>query len=252
MNSNLPKTPEKIVAIIPARSGSKGVPGKNIRPLAGKPLLGWMVEAARRSRFIHRVICSTDSAQYAEIARAHGAETPFLRPAEFATDRATDIQVLTHAAEWLEQNEGYRPEIILRLQPTNPTFPTELIDQGIEKLLSDPAADSVRAVAVSPKHPFKMWRLRPEEDIVEPFFGQEITGHAEAFNMGRQQLPTPYLQVGVMEVLRHRTLIGMRSMAGRRVRPLIVENELHTIDIDTELDFIIAELAMRELAQTKR
>lgn len=242
------KTNEKIVAIVPARSGSKGVPGKNIRPLNGKPLLAWMVEAAKRSRFIDRVICSTDSPQYAEIARRHGAETPFLRPAEFATDRATDIQVLTHATEWLEANEGYRPDIILRLQPTNPTFPTELIDAGIAKLLADPAADSVRAVAVSPKHPFKMWRLRPDEDVIDPFFGAEITGFPEAFNMGRQQLPTPYLQVGVMEVLRHRTLIGMRSMAGRRILPLIVEEELHTIDIDTELDFTIAEIAMQKLA----
>ncbi len=241
------KTSEKIVAIVPARSGSKGVPGKNIRPLAGKPLLGWMVEAAKRSRFIDRVICSTDSAQYAEIARRHGAETPFLRPAEFATDKATDIQVLTHATEWLEQNEGYRPDIILRLQPTNPTFPTELIDEGIAKLLEDAAADSVRAVAVSPKHPFKMWSLRPYEDVIDPFFSQQVTGFAEAFNMGRQQLPTPYLQVGVMEVLRYRTLIGLRSMAGKRIRPLVVENELHTIDIDTELDFAIAELALKQL-----
>ena len=238
---------EKIVAIIPARSGSKGVPGKNIRPLAGKPLLGWMVEAAKRSRFIDRVICSTDSAHYAEIARRHGAETPFLRPAEYATDQATDIQVLTHATGWLEQNEGYRPDIILRLQPTNPTFPTDLIDAGIAKLLEDAATDSVRAVAVSPKHPFKMWKLRRDEDVIEPFFDRDITGFDEAFNMGRQQLPVPYLQVGVMEVLRYRTLIGMRSMAGKRVRPLIIENELHTIDIDTELDFTIAEMALKQL-----
>jgi CMP-N,N'-diacetyllegionaminic acid synthase len=239
-----------ILAIIPARSGSKGVPGKNIRPLAGKPLLGWMVEAAKRSRHITRVICSTDSPLYAEIARRHGADTPFLRPAEFATDKATDIQVLTHATEWLERHEGYRPDIILRLQPTNPTFPTELIDAGIAKLLADPAADSVRAVAISPKHPFKMWRLCPDEDRIEPFFGREITGFDEAFNMGRQQLPTPYLQVGVMEVLRHRTLMGLRSMAGQRILPLIVDDELHTIDIDTELDFTIAEFAMQQLART--
>lgn len=242
------KTNEKIVAIVPARSGSKGVPGKNIRPLNGKPLLAWMVEAAKRSRLDR----SGDLHQLAPVCGdcpPHGAGNTFLqRPAEFATDRATDIQVLTHATEWLEANEGYRPDIILRLQPTNPTFPTELIDAGIAKLLADPAADSVRAVAVSPKHPFKMWRLRPDEDVIDPFFGAEITGFPEAFNMGRQQLPTPYLQVGVMEVLRHRTLIGMRSMAGRRILPLIVEEELHTIDIDTELDFTIAEIAMQKLA----
>jgi hypothetical protein len=92
-----------------------------------------------------------------------------------------------------------------------------------------------------------MWRLQPDKDRIEPFFNRHITGFDEAFNMGRQQLPVPYLQVGVMEVLRYDTLIGMQSMTGKHVRPLIVENELLIIDIDTELDFLIAELAMKQL-----
>lgn len=236
----------EILAIVPARSGSKGVPGKNIRPLAGKPLLAWIIEAAKRSRHITRLICSTDSEKYAEIARSFGAETPFLRPAEFATDVATDIQVLTHAVTWLAEHEGYRPDLILRLQPTNPTFSTELIDAGIEKLLADPEADSVRAVAATPKHPFKMWRRKPD-DTIEPFFPEKITGFREPFNMGRQQLPEVLVQVGVMEVLRHHTLMELRSMAGNRIRPLFIEDELRGIDIDTEVDFQLAELALKKL-----
>ena len=240
----------KIVAIVPARSGSKGLPGKNIRPLAGQPLLSWIISAARRSRYITRVICSTDSEEYAAIARQYGAETPFLRPAEFATDKATDIQVLTHAVEWLEANENYRPDIVLRLQPTNPTFPTELIDKGIAQLLGDTAADSVRAIAKCSKHPFKTWRRKPGGDLIEPFFGAAITGFTEAFNMGRQQLPEVFLQVGVMEVLRYDTLMRMRSMAGTRVSGLVVDDELLTVDIDSDLDFIVAAVAMKQLGMT--
>ncbi len=237
----------KIIAIVPARSGSKGVPGKNIRPLAGKPLLGWIIEAAKRSGFIDRVICSTDSAEYAEIAGQFGAETPFLRPAEYATDAATDIQVLTHAVNWLETHENYHPDIILRLQPTNPTFTTELIDEGIQKLLSTAGADSVRAIAKCHKHPYKMWKRSRTEGFIEPFFGPEITHYQEPFNLGRQQLPEVFLQVGVMEVLHYHTLIDMKSMAGTKVIPLIIENELNIIDIDTEMDFILAELVIQKL-----
>lgn len=236
-----------ILAIVPARSGSKGLPRKNIRPLGGKPLLAWIIEAATRSRFITRVICSTDSTEYAAIARRYGAECPFLRPIELASDTATDIQVLTHAVEWLEANENYRSDVVLRLQPTNPTFPTELIDDGIAKLLADPSLDSVRAIASCPKHPFKMWRIRPDDGLIEPFFSAEISGFAEPFNMGRQQLPAVYLQVGVMEVLRRATLMEQRSMAGKRVAPLLVSNELHTVDIDGEVDFLVAEQALRIL-----
>lgn len=240
------KKNEKIVAIVPARSGSKGVPGKNIRLLAGHPLLSWIINSALKSKYIDRVICSTDSEQYAEIARKYGAEVPFIRPSEFATDTATDIQVLTHAVEWLEKNENYTPDIILRLQPTNPTFPTELIDEGIMKLLSDPEADSVRAIAPSHKHPFKMWKVIPN-DYIEPFFDINITRNPEAYNMGRQQLPEVFLQVGVMEVLKYNTLINMKSMAGKKIRPLIVNDELFIVDIDTELDFITAEIILKKL-----
>jgi CMP-N-acetylneuraminic acid synthetase len=236
-----------VLCIVPARSGSKGVPNKNIRPLLGKPLMGWTIEAARRATQVTRVICSTDSAEYAEIARQYGAETPFLRPAELARDTTVDIEVLTHAVSWLAEHEQYRPDIIIRLQPTNPTFPSELIDRGVEALLNRPDADSSRAVTLSPKHPFKMWRLNDGASTIAPFFPKSVSGFDEPFNMGRQQLPKAYVQVGALDVLRHETLMGDRSMAGKIVVPVIVENELQTIDVDSELDFLVAEQALKIL-----
>ncbi len=237
----------KVLALIPARSGSKGVRDKNIRLLAGKPLLAWMVEKAKRAELVTRVIVSTDSERYAEIARRYGAETPFLRPAELASDVANDLQVLTHAVTWLGEHEGYRPDLVLRLQPTNPTFPTTAIDEGIRLLLDHPQIDSVRAVTPSPKHPYKMWRQAGDDGRIEPFLSRQITGFAEPFNMGRQQLPPVLVQVGAMEVLRYRTLMELHSMAGDCVLGLPIDDPLATVNIDTELDFIVAETAMQRM-----
>jgi len=242
----MPDRPE-VLAVVQARAGSRGLPGKNIRPLLGKPLLAWIIEAAARTAGITRLILSTDSEEYAAIGRRHGAQTPFLRPAAHATDTATDLDVLTHALTWLEEHEGYRPDVVLRLQPTNPTFPSPLIDEGIRKLLADPTADSVRPITPSPKHPHKMWRWVEGTDDIQPFLPAAPGGPAEPFNTGRGQLPPVYVQVGAMEVLRYETVMVRRSMAGRRVLGLLVPDPLHTVNIDTELDFLLAEVALKIL-----
>jgi len=235
-----------VLGVVQARSGSKGVPGKNIRPLLGKPLMAWMIESARRSKRIDRLILSTDSPEYAEIGRSFGAEVPFLRPKELATDSATDLQVMTHALTWLKEKEGYDPEVAVRLQPTNPTFPTELIDEGIARLLAQPDADSLRPVASSPKHPFKMWRWAGAEWI-QPFIPAEQTGFAEPFNLGRNLLPPVLVQVGAMEAVRTPVILRRQRMAGTKVLGLLVENPLWTVNIDTELDFLLAEAALARL-----
>ena len=236
-----------VLGVVQARSGSKGLPGKNVRPLLGKPLMAWMIEAVRRSKRIDRLILSTDSPEYAQIGRSFGAETPFLRPKELATDAATDLDVMTHALTWLREKEGYEPEIAVRIQPTNPTFPTELIDAGIERLLAQPEADSLRPVTPSPKHPFKMWRWGSEQPWIEPFIPAEKTGFSEPYNMGRNLLPPVLVQVGAMEVVRAQVVALQRCMAGRKILGLLVENPLWTVNIDTEMDFMLAEAALREL-----
>lgn len=244
------KEPE-VLGVVQARSGSRGLPGKNIRPLLGKPLMGWMIEHARAARRITRLILSTDSEEYAEIGRRFGAETPFLRPAELAADEATDLQVMTHALSWLAEREGYRPEIVVRLQPTNPTFPGEWIDRGIQALLEDPGADSVRPITPTPKHPHKMWRLDPATGRIAPLLDPAQSGFAEPYNTGRGLLPKVYVQVGAMEAVRTEVVMGQGSMAGKKIRGLLVEDPLLTLNIDTELDFLAAEAALKMLLELK-
>lgn len=238
-----------VLAVVQARSGSKGLPGKNIRPLLGKPLMAWMIETARRCKRIDRLILSTDSPEYAQIGRSFGAEVPFLRPRELATDEATDLQVMTHALTWLRENERYEPAIVVRLQPTNPTFPNELIDLGIEKLLAQEKADSVRPITLSPKHPFKMWRQAERGPWIEPFIPVEKSGFQEPYNMGRNLLPPVWVQVGAMEAVRGPVVLRKRSMAGKKILGLPVENPLWTVNIDTELDFLMAEAALSKLLE---
>ena len=107
----------EVLALIPARGGSKGIPRKNIRLFAGHPLIAWSIAAAKRSEYVTRVIVSTDDEEIAAVAREHGAETPFLRPAEFAQDNSTDLPLFEHALKWLEEVEGYRPEVVVQLRP---------------------------------------------------------------------------------------------------------------------------------------
>ena len=237
----------EVLAVVQARAGSKGLPGKNVRMLLGKPLMAWIIEAARASRRVSRVILSTDSQEYAAIGRRHGVEVPFLRPTELAQDTSTDLEVMTHAISWLKEKEGYRPDLVLRLQPTNPTFPSHLIDAGIELLLSDPQADSVRPVTLSPKHPYKMWRWSSHLPVIEPLLSPEGSGFREPFSVGRKMLPPILVQVGAMEALRIETLLRQRSMAGKKILGLWVEDPLLTVNIDMELDFLLAEAALRKL-----
>jgi len=151
------ETEVEILAIIPARSGSKSIKDKNIRIVGGKPMLVHSVEHARASKLVTRVILSTDSPEYAEIGRKAGAEVPFIRPACYAADDSLDIDVFEHALAWLKENEGYEPDVVVHLRPTFPTRNPEDIDKMVELLLDHPECDCVRSVAESKETPFKMW-----------------------------------------------------------------------------------------------
>ena len=147
---------KKILCIIPARSGSKSLPHKNIKDFKGKPLLAWSIDQAKQSRFCNqmRVIVSTDSKHYAEIAKNWGAEVPFLRPEELSGDKSTDYECMKHAVEWLKENENYTPEIILQLRPTQPCRKVEDINKCLELFLENQAKyDSLRTVVEFDKSP---------------------------------------------------------------------------------------------------
>jgi len=221
---------QEILALIPARSGSQGVPDKNIRPLMGRPLIAYSIEHALRCPSITRVIVSTDSEVYAKIARAAGAEVPFLRPVEFAQDRSTDLDVFLHTLAWLKENEGYIPDLCVHLRPTCPVRRTEDIEEAIRILHERPDCDSVRTVAPAVKTPFKMWFLREDHCIV-PVLQSDVP---EAYNLPRQLLPPVHMQIGCIDVVRTSVLLEKRSMTGDRIYGYSVDA---SVDIDTPEDF---------------
>lgn len=236
----------KILGVVGARSGSKSIPHKNIRPLFGKPLLSWIIEAAKRSPYVSRVILSTDSPEYAAIGRRYGAETPFLRPSEFAKDTSTDIDYLTHAVSWLEEHEGWRPDIILRLPPTTPLCRTESINACIKLLLNDPEATASRTIATTPKHPYKLWKT--ENEYLLPFVPKEITGLKEPSASARQFYNIDaYAHIDVIAVRRD-TLMNDGLLTGPRVRYHTI-NKREAVDIDTENDFLLAEMILKTKLQ---
>lgn len=147
----------EILAIIPARSGSKSVKNKNIRILNGKPMMAYSIEHALSCSRINRVIVSTDSEKYASIARQHGAEVPFIRPEEISGDESLDIEVFEHALKFLKENEDYIPDIVVQLRPTYPIRCIEDINNTIKMLIENETADSIRCLAPAKETPYKMW-----------------------------------------------------------------------------------------------
>jgi CMP-N-acetylneuraminic acid synthetase len=220
--------PQDILALIPARSGSKSIPDKNVRDFAGKPLLAHSIEHARAAHSIGRVIVSTDSEAYAEIARSFGAETPFLRPGSLAQDESTDLVVFLHALEWLRDNEGWQPDIVVHLRPTYPTRDPADIDRVVEILRRDESLDSVRTVAPAPATPYKMW-TRGADGLLAPVADRGD----EAYNQPRQVLPQVFLQNACIDAVRSRVIIEEKSMTGRRIFGYVTEENL---DIDTYED----------------
>ncbi|MEK7541721.1 MAG: N-acetylneuraminate synthase family protein [Patescibacteria group bacterium] len=243
----------EILAIIPARGGSKGIPRKNIKLLCGKPLIAWTIAAAQGSRHITRTIVSTDDPEIAEVARAYGAEAPFLRPAEISGDLSPDTDFLLHALDFLKEKEGYEPDIVLRLPPTSPLRTAAHIDEGIETLLKNPDADAARPIAEAPKHPYKLWSISSDRAFLKPFLPPSVTGFAEAQNLPRQLFPPAYIHTGAMDVIRTRTLRGQKSTSGERPAYFFMPPE-DSVNIDHPIDFEIAEYLMQKrlkIAETK-
>jgi N-acylneuraminate cytidylyltransferase len=225
----------EVLAIVPARGGSKSIPRKNLRLLAGVPLLAWSVAAARASRRVARVIVSTDDEEMRDVALAAGAEAPFLRPPALAADETPDLPVFVHALEWLQREEGYRPEIVVQLRPTSPLRPPHLVDAAVDALASRPGAHSARTVCPPAQNPYKMWRERG--GWLRPMLGD---AGPEAYNRPRQILPQTLWQTGHVDAIQRDTILRRRSMTGTRVVPVLVEPS-YAIDIDTFDQWAAAE-----------
>jgi N-acylneuraminate cytidylyltransferase len=225
-----------VLALIPARGGSKSIPRKNIRPFAGHPLIAYSIAAGLAAETVTRVIVSTDDEEIAAIARNYGAETPFLRPAEFSRDETPDLPVFQHALRWLGANETYRPQIVVQLRPTSPLRRAAHIDQCVRQLLKRPDADAVRTVCVPFQNPFKMWVI-DAAGLMQPLVQ---TGFPEAYNMPRQALPEVYWQTGYVDAAWTATILHKNSMTGERILPLVIDPS-EWIDIDSPDDWRRAE-----------
>jgi len=222
-----------ILAIIPARSGSKGIPNKNILPLNGHPLIAYSIKAGLESKLINRVIVSTDSKLISQISKEYGAEIPFVRPSQYAQDNSPDLEVFEHALNWLKINEEYKPDIIVQIRPTSPVRNTEIIDNCIEKCIKSDC-DSLRVVTESPLTPYKMWRIDEEKTYMEQF--SYLKGVSEPYNQPRQKLPKIYWQIGFLDVIKVDTILNQKSMTGSRILPYVVD-KVFAIDIDDMDDF---------------
>lgn len=234
------KKPE-ILAVIPARGGSKGLPGKNILPLAGHPLIAWSVLAAKQCPAITRVICSTDDEEIARVARFYGAEIPFMRPAALAQDLSTDLEVFEYTLHRLEEEEGYTPELVIQLRPTSPVRVKADLEICIAKMLADKSADSLRIITEAPATPYKMWTLpNGEENAMQPLL--KLDGVEEPFNQPRQSLPKVYWQVGTLDIIRPRAIKG-GTMSGKKVLPFVISRQ-QSVDIDDAAGFAQAEEAI--------
>lgn len=235
-------TQPRVLALIPARGGSKSIPRKNINPLGGVPLIAYSIAAGLQAAHVERTIVSTDDAEIAQVARDWGAEVPFVRPEELAQDDTPDLPVFQHALRWLAEQQGYQPDIVIQLRPTSPFRPPECVDQAVQILWDDPQADCVRGVVPSGQNPFKMWRFEPNS-YMQPLLHE---GYREPYNMPRQALPPTYWQTGHIDAIRASTILVKNSMTGERFLPLILDPR-YTVDIDDPKDWDLAEWQLAHL-----
>jgi N-acylneuraminate cytidylyltransferase len=231
-----------IIAIIPARSGSKGVPDKNIQMLAGHPLLTYSIAAARLAG-IERVILSTDSEQYATIGRFYGAEAPFLRPSHIATDQATDYQFMRHAMEWLREQEPQIPEFWMHLRPTTPLRDPDILRAALRSIQSTPAATSLRSGHVAPESPFK-WFMKNEQGF---FRGLREDLTPEKVNLPRQTFPVVYIPDGYVDIVRSSYVLSNADLHGDAM--LVFESPRCT-EVDDPDDFTYLEYELQRQGST--
>lgn len=225
----------RILALIPARGGSKGLPGKNIKVLAGKPLLAWSIRQARECPFVDRVIVSTDSRKIAGVARRYGADVPFLRPRHLATDRAKTMGAILHALDWLEQN-GERYDLLLLLQPTSPLRASRDIAGVLRTFFARKAAAVVSVTRA--EHPPLWTNTLPRDGCMKNFLRPEILGK------NRQELPVFYRLNGAVYLADVRYLKKTRTFFGKKTFAYVMPPERST-DIDTETDFRLAEIQLK-------
>ena len=241
LNRKQKKMNMNILCVIPARSGSKSIHNKNIVDFNGIPLLAHSILHAKQSKYINRIIVSTDSRIYKDIAIDFGADVPFIRPDAISGDDSLDIDLFIHVLEFLESNEGYKPELVVHLRPTYPNRDPSDIDKMIDILIRNKDADSIRSVTRSKETPFKMWYM--EDNYLVPIIKSEY----EHWNYSRQSLIETYTQNASIDVIRTKTITDSNSMTGKLILGFLMDNNF---DIDTISDLAVANNNF--LVQSKR
>lgn len=233
----------KILGLITARGGSKGIPGKNIKPLGGKPLIAHTIEAAKSSGVFSRLVVSTDDMAIASVSREYGAEVPFTRPAELAQDKTASLPVLAHAVTWLREQQGFFPEITVLMQPTAPLLQPFHVREAVD-LLSTSGADSVVGVSDVPGHCNPHWQFRVSEGgKMSVFTGEPFRDLIKQ----RQDLPKTYTRNGAIYAFRTELLFAPEpSFYGTDVRAYIMDAK-YGVNIDSMEDFVIAEYRLAQL-----
>jgi CMP-N,N'-diacetyllegionaminic acid synthase len=224
----------KIIAVIPARSGSKGLPNKNIKKLAGKPLIAYSISAGIKSKLIDRVIVSTDSDEYASISKDYGAEVPFIRPNKYSGDKSTDYDFVKHLLDWLADNDGNTPDYIIHLRPTTPLRDPSILDSAIEKFMSNEQASSLRSAHEMPETAYKQFELEGK------YFKTICTGYfkLDDANNSRQSFPKTYTPNGYVDILKTSQILKNHLLHGNRVMGYVTD---YTIEVDTLDDFEFLE-----------
>lgn len=219
-----------MIAIIPARSGSKGIKDKNITDVCGFPLIAYSIMAARMCEGINRIIVSTDSEVYANIARKYGAEIPFLRPKEISGAKAQDIEYLDHALQYLGETEGEIPEYLVLLRPTTPIRDIKLLQQALAVIKKNETASALVSVHCANECPYKWMKISKNGYLESPFQGMR----PDDVNLPRQSFEKVFIPDGYIDVLKSETILQEHCVYGDKALPFLVEQDV--IDIDSVED----------------
>ena len=227
-----------VLALIPARGGSKGIKMKNIKEFKGKPLIYWSIKLALDCKVVNRVIVSTDNENIKRVAEECGADVPFLRPKEISGDLSTDYEFIKHCLDYLKENGEDEPDIIVQLRPTYPTRKLDILNETLDIFIKNlDNYDSLRTVYEMEKSPYKMYNI--EDGELKPLF-KEVKGIKEPYNQCRQLLPKTYIHNGYIDLIKTEIVEKKGSITGDRIYPYLMSKEEYH-DIDTEKDWKDAE-----------
>ena len=223
---------KKNLAIIPCRSGSKGIKNKNIVNIFGKPLIYYTITFAKFCKFIDKVIVSTDSEKYRKVCEKYGVEVPFLRPKKISKDDSLDIDFIKHALKWLKKNENYKPDLIINLRPTTPLRKIKILKKAVNIIKNDKKIESVRSISKLNKSIYKCWFLS-KKNLLNPVT-RNLTKYIEPHNAPRQKLKNAYFQNGIYDIFKV-DLAKKNKLSGKNIFGLLTED---TKDIDAPMDLM--------------